>query len=183
MALRLLVCKPRTAGLVSGAEWALNRKLSCQASTIKRTYVSQGASSVPGKFRKEYDTFGELEVPADRYYGAQTARSKINFSIGDATTERMPVRHFNSHSAVGVLVLLSPNAQIRVIHAFGYLKRACAAVNKEFYGLDPKLADAIILAATEVHEGKLDDHFPLVVWQTGSGTQSNMNVNEVISNR
>lgn len=80
-------------------------------------------------------------------------------------------------------MLLSPNAQIRVIHAFGYLKRACAAVNKEFYGLDPKLADAIILAATEVHEGKLDDHFPLVVWQTGSGTQSNMNVNEVISNR
>lgn len=73
--------------------------------------------------------------------------------------------------------------QLPVIHAFGYLKRACAEVNKEHYGLDPRVADAIIAAATEVYEGKLDDHFPLVVWQTGSGTQSNMNVNEVISNR
>lgn len=70
-----------------------------------------------------------------------------------------------------------------MIHAFGYLKRACAEVNKEHYGLDPRVADAIVAAATEVYEGKLDDHFPLVVWQTGSGTQSNMNVNEVISNR
>lgn len=70
-----------------------------------------------------------------------------------------------------------------MIRALGYLKKACAAVNKEYYGLDPQLADAIMQAATEVHEGKLDDHFPLVVWQTGSGTQSNMNVNEVISNR
>lgn len=70
-----------------------------------------------------------------------------------------------------------------MIHAFGYLKKACAAVNTEHYGLDPKLGEAIMQAATEVYEGKLDDHFPLVVWQTGSGTQSNMNVNEVISNR
>ena len=90
-----------------------------------------------------------------------------------------------------------------MIHAFGYLKRACADVNKQFYGLDAKIADAIIQAATEVsqhrrlkfqclhlqislvqvHDGKLDEHFPLVIWQTGSGTQSNMNVNEVISNR
>ena len=70
-----------------------------------------------------------------------------------------------------------------MIHAFGYLKKACASVNKEYYGLDSQLADAIMEAATEVYEGKLDDHFPLVVWQTGSGTQSNMNVNEVLSNR
>lgn len=81
------------------------------------------------------------------------------------------------------LTLLCINSQLPVIHAFGYLKRACAEVNKEHYGLDPRVADAIIAAATEVYEGKLDDHFPLVVWQTGSGTQSNMNVNEVISNR
>ena len=70
-----------------------------------------------------------------------------------------------------------------MIHAFGYLKRACAEVNRDHFGLDARLADAIVSAATEVYEGKLDDHFPLVVWQTGSGTQSNMNVNEVISNR
>lgn len=73
--------------------------------------------------------------------------------------------------------------QLPVVHAFGYLKRACAEVNKEHYGLDARVADAIVAAATEVYDGKLDDHFPLVVWQTGSGTQSNMNVNEVISNR
>ena len=73
--------------------------------------------------------------------------------------------------------------KIPVIHAFGYLKKACAAVNSEHYGLEKELAGAIMQAATEVHEGRLDDHFPLVVWQTGSGTQSNMNVNEVISNR
>lgn len=132
------------------------------------------------KVRKEYDTFGELEVPADRYYGAQTARSKINFPIGDET-ERMPVSSFfTPHPFV---ISCAHFLQLPVIHAFGYLKRACAAVNKEHYDLDSKLADAIIQAATEVHEGKLDDHFPLVVWQTGSGTQSNMNVNEVISNR
>lgn len=112
------------------------------------------------KIRKERDTFGELEVPADRYYGAQTARSKMNFKIG-GPEERMP---------------------LPVIHAFGILKKAAAEVNKEF-GLDPKLASAISQAADEVIAGKLDDHFPLVVWQTGSGTQSNMNVNEVISNR
>merc|ERR1719167_668811 len=84
----------------------------------------------------------------------------MNFKIG-GPSERMP---------------------IQVIKAFGVLKRAAAEVNKE-YGLDPKIADAIIQAAEEVSAGKLDDHFPLVVWQTGSGTQSNMNVNEVISNR
>uniref|UniRef100_A0A8C1N3V4 Fumarate hydratase, mitochondrial n=1 Tax=Cyprinus carpio TaxID=7962 RepID=A0A8C1N3V4_CYPCA len=111
-------------------------------------------------FRIERDTFGELRVPSDKYYGAQTVRSTMNFKIGGAT-ERMP---------------------IQVIKAFGILKKAAAEVNKD-YGLDPKIADAIIKAADEVAAGKLDDHFPLVVWQTGSGTQTNMNVNEVISNR
>ncbi|KAF2975493.1 hypothetical protein EK904_012279 [Melospiza melodia maxima] len=111
-------------------------------------------------FRIEYDTFGELKVPSDKYYGAQTVRSTMNFKIG-GVSERMPVQ---------------------VIRAFGILKRAAAEVNQD-YGLDPKIAKAIVQAANEVAEGKLNDHFPLVVWQTGSGTQTNMNVNEVISNR
>lgn len=119
--------------------------------------TSRMASS---EYRLERDTFGELKVPADKYYGAQTVRSTMNFKIG-GPSERMP---------------------IQVIKAFGILKRAAAEVNKD-YGLNPKIADAIIQAADEVSAGKLDDHFPLVVWQTGSGTQSNMNVNEVISNR
>ncbi|KAI6176200.1 Fumarate hydratase, mitochondrial [Aphelenchoides bicaudatus] len=112
------------------------------------------------KFRVERDTFGELQVPADKYYGAQTARSVMNFKIG-GPEERMP---------------------LPVVHAMAYLKKAAAIVNKDF-GLDAKLADAIVQAADEVISGKLDDHFPLVVWQTGSGTQTNMNTNEVISNR
>lgn len=110
--------------------------------------------------RIETDSFGEIEVPADKYYGAQTARSKLNFPIGDET-ERMPAP---------------------VIRAFGFLKKAAAEVNKEF-GLDASVANNIMKAADEVIDGKLKNHFPLVVWQTGSGTQSNMNVNEVISNR
>ncbi|CAH3145371.1 unnamed protein product [Pocillopora meandrina] len=110
--------------------------------------------------RIETDSFGEIEVPAGKYYGAQTARSKLNFPIGDET-EHMPAP---------------------VIRAFGFLKKAAAEVNKEF-GLDASVADNIMKAADEVISGKLKDHFPLVVWQTGSGTQSNMNVNEVISNR
>uniref|UniRef100_A0A914VLS2 fumarate hydratase n=1 Tax=Plectus sambesii TaxID=2011161 RepID=A0A914VLS2_9BILA len=112
------------------------------------------------KYRVEKDTFGDLNVPTDRYYGAQTARSMINFKIG-GPEERMP---------------------LPLVHAFGVLKKASALVNQE-YGLKPELAKAISNAADEVIDGKLDDHFPLVVWQTGSGTQSNMNVNEVISNR
>uniref|UniRef100_A0A914YRB9 fumarate hydratase n=1 Tax=Panagrolaimus superbus TaxID=310955 RepID=A0A914YRB9_9BILA len=118
------------------------------------------ATSKSGEVRVERDTFGELDVPADKYYGAQTARSMQNFKIG-GPEERMP---------------------LPVIHAFGYLKKAAAIVNQDF-GLDAKVAKAIVQAADEVISGKLDDHFPLVVWQTGSGTQSNMNVNEVISNR
>ena len=109
--------------------------------------------------RIESDTIGKIEVPADRYWGAQTQRSFENFDIGG---EKMP---------------------IEVIRGMAYIKKAAAQVNVDLVGLDRKLAEAIAAAATEVIDGKLDDHFPLVVWQTGSGTQTNMNVNEVISNR
>ncbi|KAH7106884.1 fumarate hydratase [Auriculariales sp. MPI-PUGE-AT-0066] len=111
-------------------------------------------------FRLERDTFGDLQVPADRYWGAQTQRSLQNFDIG-GPTERLPPP---------------------LIKAFGVLKKAAARVNAT-YGLDPKISDAIQTAADDVIAGKLTDHFPLVVFQTGSGTQSNMNANEVISNR
>jgi fumarate hydratase class II len=111
------------------------------------------------KTRTETDTFGPIEVPADRYWGAQTQRSTMNFKIGG---ERMP----------------KP-----VVRAFGLLKKSAAMTNRELGLLDAKLADAICKAADEVIAGKLDEHFPLVVWQTGSGTQSNMNANEVIGNR
>ncbi|HTW35239.1 MAG TPA: class II fumarate hydratase [Rhizomicrobium sp.] len=111
------------------------------------------------KTRIETDTFGPIEVPADRYWGAQTQRSLQNFKIGG---ERMPAP---------------------VIHALGVVKRAAAIANVALGQLDKKLGDAIEAAAQEVIDGKLDEHFPLVVWQTGSGTQSNMNANEVISNR
>ncbi|XP_055879833.1 probable fumarate hydratase, mitochondrial isoform X1 [Biomphalaria glabrata] len=110
--------------------------------------------------RIETDTFGEIEVPADKYYGANTARSLINFNIG-GPSEKMPTS---------------------VIKAFGILKRCAAIVNKD-YGLDKSIADLIVKASDEVIAGKLDVHFPLSIWQTGSGTQTNMNVNEVISNR
>ena len=109
--------------------------------------------------RIEKDSMGEIEVPKDRYYGAQTARSKMNFPIGD---DRMPRE---------------------VIRAFAVLKKAAALTNRELGNLEPEITDLIVKAADEVIAGELDDHFPLVVWQTGSGTQSNMNVNEVISNR
>ena len=111
------------------------------------------------KFRTESDSMGDINVPDDKYYGAQTARSLIHFSIG---TEHMP---------------------IEVIHAFGYLKKAAAIVNCELGLLPADKKELITQAADEVIAGKLDEHFPLFVWQTGSGTQSNMNVNEVISNR
>jgi fumarate hydratase, class II len=109
--------------------------------------------------RTETDSFGPIEVPSDHYWGAQTQRSKQNFRIG---TDRMP---------------------IEIIHALGIVKLASAETNRELGLLDSKRAGAIIRAAREVIDGKLDDHFPLVVWQTGSGTQTNMNVNEVIANR
>jgi fumarate hydratase, class II len=109
--------------------------------------------------RHETDSMGEIEVPADRYWGAQTQRSLVHFSIGD---DRMPKR---------------------VYHAYGYVKKAAAQVNAAAGRLAQWKADAIERAADEAIAGKLDDHFPLYVWQTGSGTQSNMNVNEVLSNR
>ena len=117
------------------------------------------ASAPEGSVRKESDTMGELEVPSDRYYGCQTARSLLNFDIGHDT---MPTG---------------------VIRAFGVLKQAAAKTNVALKQLDPEVGDLIIAASQEVLEGHLNDHFPLRVWQTGSGTQSNMNTNEVIANR
>ena len=109
--------------------------------------------------RTETDSFGPLEVPSEKYWGAQTQRSIINFPIG---WEKQPVA---------------------VIRALGVIKQACAEANKSAGNLNEEIADAIIKSAAEVVAGKFDDNFPLVVWQTGSGTQSNMNANEVIANR
>jgi fumarate hydratase class II len=109
--------------------------------------------------RIETDSFGPIEVPADRYWGAQSERSRQNFRIGH---DRMP---------------------IEIIHALGIVKLGAAETNRELGLIDQRRARAIIRAAREVMDGKLDDHFPLVVWQTGSGTQTNMNLNEVIANR
>jgi fumarate hydratase class II len=113
----------------------------------------------PQSTRTETDSFGPIEVPADRYWGAQSERSRQNFKIGH---DRMP---------------------IEIIHALGLVKLAAAETNRELGLIDARRASAIARAAREVIEGKLDDHFPLVVWQTGSGTQTNMNLNEVIANR
>jgi fumarate hydratase class II len=126
------------------------------------TGYSQGSgkgSSQEGATRVETDSFGPIDVPADRYWGAQTERSRQNFRIGK---DRMP---------------------IEMVHALGTVKLAAAETNRELGLLDQRRARAIARAAREVIEGKLDDHFPLVVWQTGSGTQTNMNLNEVIANR
>ncbi|MGH6928198.1 MAG: lyase family protein, partial [Dongiaceae bacterium] len=109
--------------------------------------------------RIESDSMGEIAVPADRYWGAQTQRSLQNFKIGG---ERMPVP---------------------LVRALGLVKQAAAETNMAQGGLDKKIGKAIVKAADEVMAGKLNDHFPLVVWQTGSGTQSNMNANEVIAGR
>lgn len=111
------------------------------------------------KTRIEKDTMGEVNVPADKYWGAQTQRSKENFKIGDG---QMPKE---------------------IVQAFGYLKKAAAATNMELGVLSEEKAYLVMQVCDEIIEGKLDDQFPLVVWQTGSGTQSNMNVNEVVSNR
>ena len=121
---------------------------------------ARGGASVAGmSTRMETDSMGEIAVEKDRYWGAQTQRSLQNFKIG---TERMP---------------------IEVIRALAIVKQAAAQVNTDLGLLPPDKRDLIVKAAQEVIDGKLDDHFPLVVWQTGSGTQTNMNVNEVISNR
>ncbi len=121
--------------------------------------VAPGTLVDNGQSRVESDSLGLVKVPADRLWGAQTQRSLIHFSIGN---DRMP---------------------IEVYHAYGYVKKAAAIVNARLGGLPQDKADLIIRAADEVIAGKLDAEFPLYVWQTGSGTQSNMNVNEVISNR
>ena len=110
-------------------------------------------------YRIESDSFGELQVPSDKYYGAQTARSLINFPIG---IETMPPA---------------------LVRALGIIKRSAAIANHQADNLEAELKDAIVQAASDVAEGKLNDNFPLSVWQTGSGTQSNMNVNEVVSNK
>jgi fumarate hydratase class II len=113
----------------------------------------------PATHRSETDSMGAIPVPHHRYYGAQTARSLIHFDIGNDT--KPP----------------------ELIKALGQLKKACALANRDLGKLSPEKADLIARAADEVISGKLDDHFPLRIWQTGSGTQSNMNANEVISNR
>jgi fumarate hydratase, class II len=115
-----------------------------------------------GATRTETDSMGAVEVPADRYWGAQTQRSLHHFAIGDPASERMP-----------------PD----IVHAMGLLKQACALVNDEAGRLPAGGGTLIVQAAREVAAGELDDHFPLYIWQTGSGTQSNMNANEVIANR
>lgn len=107
--------------------------------------------------RIEHDTFGEIEVPADKYWGAQTERSKRNFPVGK---EQMP---------------------IEVVYGFAQLKRGAALANHELGKLSDAKKDAIVHACDRILNKELDEHFPLVVWQTGSGTQSNMNVNEVVS--
>ena len=114
------------------------------------------------EFRTETDSFGPIEVDATRYWGAQTERSIHHFSIGWPDVDRMP---------------------LEIVHAMGILKKAAAQANMELGVLDPTIGDLIVAAADEVIAGSLDDHFPLFVWQTGSGTQTNMNANEVIANR
>ncbi|MFC2125769.1 class II fumarate hydratase, partial [Bacteroidota bacterium] len=112
-------------------------------------------------YRIEHDTMGDVKVPADKYWGAQTQRSRMNFTIGGEPM-KMP---------------------IEIIQAFAYLKKAAALTNQELGVLPPEKAEIISQICDEILDGKLDDQFPLVVWQTGSGTQSNMNVNEVVANR
>jgi len=121
--------------------------------------MAQSDKSRRASTRTETDSFGPIQVPADRYWGAQTERSRQNFRIGQ---DRMP---------------------LSIVHALGIVKLAAAETNRELGLLDQKRADAIARAAREVIDGKLDEHFPLVVWQTGSGTQTNMNLIEVIANR
>src|SRR6202166_4929270 len=130
-----------------------------RSTTALRSRATRSHSARTNSTRTETDSFGPIEVPADRYWGAQTERSRQNFRIGQ---DRMP---------------------IEIIRALGIVKLAATPTNRALGLLDQRRARAIIRAAQEVIDGKLDDHFPLVVWQTGSGTQTNMNLNEVIANR
>jgi fumarate hydratase class II len=129
--------------------------MACQGGNVD----AKASPAVKAQTRMESDSMGKIEVPCDRYYGAQTARSLIHFDIG---RETMPPE---------------------LIRAFGVLKKAAALVNKDLGKLSAEKAKLIVQAADEVIEGRLDEHFPLHIWQTGSGTQTNMNANEVISNR
>src|SRR6204780_5076126 len=121
--------------------------------------LTEPSTAIKATTRTESDSMGKIEVPAGVYWGAQTERSLLHFNIGCDT---MPPE---------------------LIHAFGTLKKACALVNQDLGKLPSDIATLIVQAADEVITGKLDDQFPLRIWQTGSGTQTNMNVNEVISNR
>ena len=155
------VGKGRNDGRSATITKMIQNGLETEQTVAIQTPVSEqrSASGVPGEIRIEKDTMGELEVPGDRYFGAQTARSLINFDIG---TDTMP-----------------PS----VIRAFGILKQAAAETNVDLGQLDPQIGALISSACDEVISGSLDEHFPLRVWQTGSGTQTNMNSNEVIANR
>jgi len=157
----------RPAKRASKARATSPRVAAKAARSVSATRTASAPARPPEKFappatpltRVESDSMGKIEVPADRYYGAQTARSLIHFNIG---TDTMPPE---------------------LIRAFGILKKAAALVNQDLGKLAPEKARAIVQAAGEVIAGKLNDHFPLRIWQTGSGTQTNMNANEVISNR
>jgi fumarate hydratase, class II len=138
---------------------AASRPRGHRRATILSVIQAATTQNAMAKTRSETDSFGSIEVAVDRYWGAQTQRSLENFRIG---SERIP---------------------LPVIHALAIIKRAAAEVNQKLGLLDARRARAIVKAAREVIDGAFDDHFPLVVWQTGSGTQSNMNVNEVIANR
>src|SRR5256885_11058470 len=122
--------------------------------------MTDEGSQLASNTRIESDSFGPIEVPADAYWGAQTERSIENFPFGPR--EQLP---------------------LEIVHALGFIKQAAARVNARIAGLDPKIAEVIQQAAGEVARGDLDSQFPLVIWQTGSGTQSNMNANEVIAGR
>ena len=126
---------------------------------VDKNLPQRSARADPDSYRTEKDTMGEIEVPSDRYYGAQTARSLVNFDIGEDTMPRS------------------------IIRAFGILKGAAAKTNVDLEQLDSGIGALVISACEEVISGTLDEHFPLRVWQTGSGTQTNMNSNEVIANR
>src|SRR5699024_3365960 len=127
------------------------------ATMVVRSIEIDHGRKIHMDYRIEHDTLGEVKVPADKYWGAQTQRSKQNFPIGQ---EKMPKE---------------------VIKSFAYLKKSTAQANSDLGLMEQIKADAIAYAADQIIAGQLDDHFPLVVWQTGSGTQSNMNVNEVIA--
>lgn len=149
--------------MVDKFEYAVNLLDLCSKiyynKSVYNCYIGKIWGGVEMEYRIERDTMGEVKVPADKYWGAQTQRSYQNFAIG---TEKMPQE---------------------VIRAFAILKRSCAIVNNKLGKLSDDRKDAIVTATDEILAGKWDDHFPLKVWQTGSGTQSNMNMNEVIANR